>query len=89
MADSALTPEGSAADWVKCSRCDMPQPKAPPSACAGASPIGGGEYICNNGRDCVLRYRRKCRQDEDRAAGRIAESPVEHRRGNQEGEGRG
>jgi hypothetical protein len=46
--------------WVRCVRCDTPQPLLVPAACAGASAIDGS-YVCNNGRDCALRSRRKLR----------------------------
>ena len=54
------TPERLAPGWVRCARCSTPQPILVPAACAGASSIHG-IYVCNNGRDCSLRLRRKLR----------------------------
>lgn len=53
-------PELLAPGWVRCIRCDVPQPILAPTACTGAS-ASNGAYFCNNGRDCSLRLRRKLR----------------------------
>lgn len=53
-------PDRLAPGWVRCARCDTLQPVLVPTACSGASAIDG-MYVCNNGRDCSLRLRRKLR----------------------------
>ena len=53
-------PDRLAPGWVGCARWDSPQPVLIHAACSGASAIDG-IHVCNNGRDCSLRLRRKLR----------------------------
>jgi hypothetical protein len=47
-------------DTTACGRCGMPGATQPPAS-ANLVEIAAGYALCKNGRDCVLRYKRKRR----------------------------
>lgn len=47
---------------VTCQRCGTSQPRRSPFVHGGAVEVGPGYWICSDGRECSLRYKRKRRQ---------------------------